>query len=460
MAELRVELYGTHVGQLIERAGSFDFHVADAGIRRFGLGSTALSFAIPLLLLRTSKDAPLRRNFFDELLPEGRARARLAGNAKIAKDYTVGMLERYGRDVAGAVKVWNPDAAGEPRTPDLRPMTDAEVRALLEDVARNPLGNTTPRRMSSLAGVQDKIVLAKTGDGWAEPLDGYASTHIIKPIMGPMPSLIFDEEYGARIARHLGLSRYATSIETFAGQSALVIERYDRTDNEPDRRLHQEDFNQALGYSGDAKYESEGHPGLAAIAALLRRHVSTGAVDQLLRLTTMSVAVGNLDMHAKNISVLHHPDGTHELAPAYDIVPQLHLVTDHEFAFSINGVQAHAEITLDDLIVEGAHWRASNPEQIVRNTVASIAEFVSTERPHPGAAADLNRNIAAICQQLLHPTRSTGSRGAATRRKDRGLGNTSGGGNGGSYSQRDRPDANFELREPPASPGGWGGPVG
>lgn len=460
MSELRVELYGTHIGQLVERGGSFDFHVAEEGIRRFGLGSTTLSFAVPLLKRRTSKDAALRRNFFDELLPEGRARARLAGNAKIAKDYTVGMLERYGRDVAGAVKVWNPDAPGEPRTPDLRPLNDVDVRALLDDVARNPLGNTTPRRMSSLAGVQDKIVLVRTADGWAEPLDGYASTHIIKPIMGPMPSLIFDEEYGARIAHHLGLTRYATQVESFAGRSALVIERYDRTDAEPDRRLHQEDFNQALGYSGDAKYESDGHPGLAAIAAMLRRQVSPAAVDQLLRLTTMSVAVGNLDMHAKNISVLHHPDGRHELAPAYDVVPQLHLVNNHEFAFSINGKQAHADITFDDLVVEGAHWRASDPPAIVRQTIASIADFVNAERPHPGAAADLHVSIARICDRLLNPASRSRTTSSGTRRVDRGLGRTANGGNGGSFVERDRPDPEFELREPPTSPGGWGGPVG
>jgi serine/threonine-protein kinase HipA len=434
MSELRVELYGTHVGQLTEQGGSFDFRVVPDGIHRFGLGSSTLSFAVPLLRIRSSKGAPRRRNFFDELLPEGRARARLAGNAMIARDYTVGMLKRYGRDVAGAVKVWDPAAPGEPRTPALRPLTGDDVRALLDDVARSPLGNTTPRRMSSLAGVQDKIVLARSAQGWAEPLDGYASTHIIKPVMGGMPSLIFDEEYGARIARHLGLTHYDTTIETFAGRSALVIERYDRSENEPDRRLHQEDFNQALGYGGDAKYENEGHPGLAAIAALLRQQVSPQSVSQLLRLTTMSVAVGNLDMHAKNISVLHHPDGKHELAPAYDVVPQLHLVEDHEFAFSINGTHAHADITIDDLIEEGLKWRAVDPEKIVRETITSIAEFVSTERPHPGAAGGLDGTIARICAELLQPTRAVRT---TTEKMRRG-----------------------PLREPPVSPGGWGGPVG
>lgn len=459
MTELRVELYGTHVGQIREQRESFDFIVAPEGIRRFNLGSATLSFAVPLLVSRRPREAPTRRNFFDELLPEGKARSRLAGKAQIAQDYTVGMLERYGRDVAGAVKIWNPDAPGEPRTPNARPVSNKDIRTLLDNVARDPIGNSKPERMSSLAGVQDKIVLGFVDGQWAEPLDGFASTHIIKPIVGSLPSLIFDEEYGARIARHLGLAAFDTRVEVFDGRSALVIERYDRTDTELDRRLHQEDFNQALGYGGDAKYEAEGRTGgLKEIADLLRAQVSREAVDDLLRLTTLSVAVGNLDMHAKNISVLHLPDGSHKLAPAYDVVPQLHLVKDRNFAFAVNGVFRHDDITADDLITEGVRWRASNPEQIVTDTIAGVRDFVNTERPLPGAHPDLDRIIDGLCTTLTSPRRRP-STDSSSRRKDRGLGRTSRGGNGGSYAAQERHEADFELREPPNSPGGWGGPV-
>ncbi|WP_206444019.1 HipA domain-containing protein [Nocardioides turkmenicus] len=60
--------------------------------------------------------------------------------------------------------------------------------------------------------------------------------------------MIYDEEYGARIAQALGLTTYETFIEEFAGTPALVIERYDRgheVDGVPSR-MHQEDFNQAI----------------------------------------------------------------------------------------------------------------------------------------------------------------------------------------------------------------------
>jgi serine/threonine-protein kinase HipA len=70
--------------------------------------------------------------------------------------------------------------------------------------------------------------------------------------------MIYSEEYASRLARALGLASYATWIETFEGTDALVIERCDRDDAIPGRRLHQEDFNWALGASGAEKYQDHG----------------------------------------------------------------------------------------------------------------------------------------------------------------------------------------------------------
>jgi serine/threonine-protein kinase HipA len=430
LTDLVVDLYGHRVGMLREARGSFDFEADPDAVTRHGVGSSILSFAVPLVANPRPGDAPLRRNFFDEILPEGRARTRLAGNARLAPDYTIGMLARYGRDVAGAVKIWDPEAPGEPREPALNPISNEEVRTLLEDVAQAPIGNTTVRRMSSLAGVQDKIVLTRTDDGWAEPLDGYPSTHIIKPVVPSHPSLIFDEEYGARIARALGLAELETRVESFAGASALVIERYDRDEAAPDHRLHQEDFNQVLGMSGDGKYQEHGHPGLTAIARVLLAQVGRGAIDDLLRLTTMSVTVGNLDMHAKNISVLHLPDGRVRLAPAYDIVPQTHLEFDQTFAFEVNGTDDMTRMTADDLIREGETWGVRDATSIVEITIGAVERFVAEERPHAGAHAALADDIARISRNLLD-----GRAAVDGARQPRGP----------------RP-----LRQ---APGGWGGPV-
>lgn len=57
---------------------------------------------------------------------------------------------------------------------------------------------------------------------------------------------------------------------------------------------------------------------VAQVISLLGDHDS---MERLVKLEVLSVALGNLDLHAKNLSVLHLPDGSMSLAPAYDVVP-------------------------------------------------------------------------------------------------------------------------------------------
>lgn len=68
-------------------------------------------------------------------------------------------------------------------------------------------------------------MLARTTDGWNGVVDGYPSTHILKPESRDYPTAIYDEEYGARFARATGLSAFPTWIEDFDSAPAVVIER-------------------------------------------------------------------------------------------------------------------------------------------------------------------------------------------------------------------------------------------
>lgn len=220
-----------------------------------------------------------------------------------------------------------------------------------------PLANRDNSGKTSLAGVQDKIVLAQTPDGWSRALDGRPSSHILKPASSQYPTMIFDEEYGARLSRAVGLTSFDTWLETFDGEVALVIERYDRDPRLPGGRLQQEDFNQALGARGIQKYQRHGgRVSLAAIARTVNHWAGQADLHRLLRMVTLAVVVGNLDLHAKNLSLLHPPDGSTTLAPAYDVVPLTHLDADGELALAIDGEYRHAAITRDHLVRE-AHSR-------------------------------------------------------------------------------------------------------
>src|SRR5690606_36146476 len=132
-------------------------------VKVFGIDSAILSVAAPLAVVPTRANRQKRRNFFQELLPEGRMLNRLAQEAKVSGSDTTGLLRRYGRDIAGALQIWDPDEPGEPRQPRLEPLDDSGVAELLSNVHDFPLGSKPRGGKSSLAGVQEKIVLANTG---------------------------------------------------------------------------------------------------------------------------------------------------------------------------------------------------------------------------------------------------------------------------------------------------------
>lgn len=411
VADLRVELYGELVGYLVGTdRRTFDFSTVKNAIDTFGLGSTILSESVPFDLVRNRSRAVRRRNFFAELLPEGTALDNLAAEIRVSTDDTIALLAQFGRDVAGAIQIFDPETPGEPRPPALAPVDAADIGQMLVNTQAFPLGNRPKSGRTSLAGVQDKIVLAREHDGWFQVLDGYPSTHIVKPPSVRYPTITFDEEYGFRAAKAAGLSTLTTWIEDFGGIPGLVIERYDRSPIAPQGRIHQEDMNQALGASRNEKYqEFGGKVSLKRIAHALGQGGDRASVEQLLRLLTVSQAVGNLDMHGKNISMLHLPNGSTCITPAYDVVPQTHLDSDGKMALAVNRKYGHAAITIDDLIAEGESWRVGNARAIITSSLEAVTLFVRSESPVANAYEGLQDDIARFTRNLLagRPTGST-----------------------------------------------------
>lgn len=396
---LAIELGGIRIGTLEGDRRTFDFSAAPEGMRHFGANSPALSVSIPLTPIPRRDRAALRRNWFSELLPEGDQYRYMLAQAGLRMGDTLGFLGRYGRDVAGALQIWDLDDPTEPREPVLRPLNEPQVRALLADPINAPLANDPLAGKSSLGGVQPKIVLVKTDQGWAQSLGGYPTTHIVKPQLdGVFSSIIFEEEYGARIAKGLGLADHSTELLSIDGLNTLVIERYDRTDGQ---RIHQEDFNQVLGASGNQKYQRlGGSVTWVRVAGVMQDRDLTGEVRKLARMVTVSTALGNLDMHAKNVSLLHEGDGLVRLAPAYDMVPQAHLPNDGEVALAVAGEYRHAAITRAHLISEIEGWGVHDAEKVVNEALDEVTFTVASENPVEGAFSDLQDLILTFTRNL------------------------------------------------------------
>lgn len=356
MNKLTVELYGTTLGSLTRSQKGVDFAVDPGVFSKYQLSSTIMSLAVPLNLKYTNAQKKRCANFFAELLPEGRNFEWLRQTLPHSDRNLYGMLCKYGQDIAGALTIYDPEdaASGKPTSE----IVDAKaIRYLLEYMPQAPLANSPISGRTSLGGVQGKIVLAKKDKQWHRVHNGYPSTHILKPSVPEYPTMIYDEAFCMQMAYDAGLTGHPVWIENFAGADALVIERYDRNNEAQGKRLHQEDFNQVLGAHGSEKYQEYGGKVSAKrIVQILDRFGKSADIKNFASQLIFAVAIGNLDLHAKNVSVLHFPDESIALAPTYDQVPLRHQNTDGRMALAIGGEYVHAHLSLMTIASELLSW--------------------------------------------------------------------------------------------------------
>jgi serine/threonine-protein kinase HipA len=125
------------------------------------------------------------------------------------------------------------------------------------------------------------------------------------------------------LAAAVGLQAAQVAARIVGGRSYLLVARYDRRFDAGGqaRRLHQEDFCQALGIPPERKYSAEVGPTFKAGFDLLRRATTVPAVAVLafLDASIFNLIVGNADAHGKNFSLLYQAGGT-TLAPFYDLL--------------------------------------------------------------------------------------------------------------------------------------------
>jgi serine/threonine-protein kinase HipA len=135
--------------------------------------------------------------------------------------------------------------------------------------------------------------------------------------------LAANEAYCLALAHEIGIDAAFAEWRQAKGRPYLLVERYDRimVDGET-KRLHQEDFAQALGVSSHQKYAAEGGPTFKDSFDLVRAATRRFA-REVIKLTDAAIfnmVIGNADAHAKNYSFLRHQTGELVLAPLYDLV--------------------------------------------------------------------------------------------------------------------------------------------
>lgn len=284
----------------------------------------ALSHAMP------KQQEPYRdhacKAVFGGLLPEESQRTAIARALGVSPDNPFRLLEALGGDVAGALAFLPKDA--EPvqeyseNAPE--PLQENELAELLDRLPAVPMLAGEGGARLSLAGAQSKLPVLLTADGGiAIPRPGEPSTHLIKPEPDRFAGLAANEAFCLALARAVGIDAAHAEWREVAGKPLLLVERYDRMWIEgKTKRLHQEDFAQALGVPSNRKYAAEGGPTFRDSFALLRS-AATRPAREVLKLADAAIfnlIIGNADAHAKNYSLLRRENGEVVLAPIYDLV--------------------------------------------------------------------------------------------------------------------------------------------
>jgi serine/threonine-protein kinase HipA len=318
--QLDVWCFDRRAGALLDAGEGLRFNYDDAWR---DARMPPLSQSLPL---DGSFDAQAVVAFFGGLLPEGIPREVLARQLGVSAGNDFSLLQVLGGDTAGAVSLLEPGESPEPAGGDVRWLNDSELVREIDELPSRPMhADADGEYRLSLAGVQDKLPVVVGEGGRIGLTKGRTpSTHILKTPIPRLDDTVANEALSLAIGDRLGISTVEAVPHRVEDREFLLVTRYDREiEGGVIRRLHQEDFCQALGIPSDRKYQAEGGPGIVDLFAMLRRAVAVPARDapRLLDYVALSFLVGNHDAHGKNYSLQYLPGSPRAtLAPAYDVL--------------------------------------------------------------------------------------------------------------------------------------------
>lgn len=316
---LDVYLNKVHIGSLYQDDhGNLGFQYIESWLQ--SPQAVPISQSLPLRAEQFDRNAS--QPYFGGILPEANQRDTIAKNLGISHKNDFAMLEQIGGECAGAVTFMPTGELLPAEEHQYRFLNAATLADTLRRLPNRPLLAGEEGIRLSLAGAQIKLAIYIASNGeYAIPLGGAPSTHIMKPTIKGYDGIVQNEAFCMRLAQAVRIKAANVEIGSTNGIDYLLVERYDRyfgTDQV--RRLHQEDFCQALGSASDHKYQNEGGPSLKECFDLIRNVTTRPVIElpALLDAVLFNFLIGNNDAHGKNFSLLYHRGVS--LAPLYDLI--------------------------------------------------------------------------------------------------------------------------------------------
>ena len=308
------------------RVGHLERNEEGTMLFRYDAAWLADETAPPISASLKKQAAPFSRRetrpFFAGLLPDEEQRYAVAQAAGVSRQNDYALLDALGGDVAGALIILPEGeeiAAHSAEAPVA--LSEEQLTRILRELPRRPFLVGDEGIRMSLAGAQPKLPVVLVDGLPALPPPGQATTHIIKPALGRFPTSVDNEAFSMRLAAAVGLDVAAVAPRRVGDIDYLLVARFDRRDEAgTTRRIHQEDFCQALGVAPETKYAIEGGPGFAACFDLVRRESRNPRnILRLLDAAIFNVVIGNADAHGKNFSLIYRAEGV-AFAPLYDLM--------------------------------------------------------------------------------------------------------------------------------------------
>lgn len=256
--------------------------------------------------------------FFDNLLPEGPRRERLADTLGVRAEDAFGLMVAVGACTTG--DVWTSVAPRAPKEVKL----ELAGRFLFHGF-REQVRDAKEHGAHAIAGVQPKLTnlrVATDPQTSARVPYGFAGAPAILKFASPeTPHLAENEAFFMDLAKRVGFKTAKTCLlRDASGEAALLVIRFDRGPRGV--RIHQEDACQLLGLYPTERYSVCLDDVVEAVQSACASPMAA-ALDVIAQ-AAFAYLVGNTDLHAKNFSVLVSPKtGLVEPSPVYDVASTL-----------------------------------------------------------------------------------------------------------------------------------------
>lgn len=372
---LSVFCEGREVGLLESTNGIWSFEYSSVWLSsdiRFSL-SPAIDLAKPKHI-----DDSTHRHvqwFFDNLLPEEKARILIAKDARLDSEDSFGLLEYYGAESAGALTLLKP---GEPwPRGSIEPLSDEDLSARIKNLPKSPLTHQSMKKMS-LAGAQHKLPVVYRQQQLFEPVGSMPSSHILKPEHEHADlywSTVCNEWFIMTLARKLKIPTPETNI-LYIPEPVYLVKRFDRIGEYPDQqRRHVVDACQLLGLYAGAKYRQ--NTALSLVELLDNVTMKAKTRLQLFRWVLFNALIGNGDAHLKNLSFYSQKNG-YMLCEHYDLLSTIIYNSNDPLASELSQPVGEAalydQLTLRDLKVLGKQMGL--PIKLVEKETATLTASI------------------------------------------------------------------------------------